>query len=164
MNNAERVHAAQCLRSALGLIDSEDKWARNAHAKLEDGSICPWWNWKAKQFSIYGAIRRCCNLTGEFTYVCSVITAMIFTDLVSWNDDPDTTYEMVINVLDSSIDYILPEEKEEIIANILVTKKMKNDWKHDKIMAQELPSPEMIYWLGYSRGTGKGVIGENNGL
>lgn len=153
---ASRTHEVQCLKFAHGLINQESKWTKGAHARLANGSTTNWWNWKATQFSLYGALRRCCNLEEDFSAIAPTMQKFIsmFGDfnLISFNDDDDISYNEIIQVIELTKQAILPELTEERIGKIWVDKAMKAGWNKDKAEAAGLSAIEYVYYLGYIKG------------
>lgn len=103
----------EILRSARKLLSDPRKWTKEAYARDEAGyDILPN-KYDAKTFCIMGAINRTCgSLVDEEPEYLRARRAVIaatnalypgFFDVFCFNDDDNTTHEMILAVLDRAI-------------------------------------------------------------
>lgn len=143
-------HYYQSLTRIHGLLSEKSNWTQLVHARLPDGKPTNWWNYKATQFSLYGAIHRCANLPIEFDNIACVIQKCIneYSDdnlnIISFNEAKD--HGDIIAVL---IMAITKTKTINQVNGVPVTKRMQISFDHDKT---SISSNEHAYYLGYTRG------------
>jgi hypothetical protein len=152
---ASLSHEVQCLKYAHGLIHDESRWTKNALARKANGKLCMWWDREATQFSLYGSLRRCCNIEADFFSVAGKVQNLIRErhglDILSFNNDENTRYDDVVAIILDTMDSIQSTDRDEQIGSLLVTAEMKRDWKKDLESAIVLDNIEHVYYLGHWR-------------
>lgn len=156
MNSISEIsHYIQCVKYAHGLINEENKWIKGVLAKKE-GEQCSWWDRKADQYSLYGALRRCCPFENDFEFVGTIVQEYISRkyqkNIVSFNDDVNTEYKEITNLLFDVINIMDQNQSILRIGKISVNPEMRYGWKHDAAEVIGIGSQELAYYIGYMRG------------
>lgn len=94
----------QFISNMRSLLDEPDKWTKHKLCTTQKGKGVPIDSPYAKCYCIMGAMQRTMS-NGNFHYSVAETffvksEKMIERGIVSWNDDPKTTHEMVIGLLD----------------------------------------------------------------
>lgn len=124
MNKITAARIKKTLTVALNLLDDPEKWTKNAGARTKHGSPIRCFSRNAACFCLSGAIIRAAWQNGyitrqqrnntpyattQFENFLADIDSYLYDfhpgygDIIHLNDDPNTTYEDIINMLKSAI-------------------------------------------------------------
>ena len=104
----KKSQIGRILKNAKQLIDSESKWTRSAYARDVNDDIIDSSDEKACSWCISGSINKSLGDMKHSKYVDEIYFLLLGTrderKLTNFNDDNDTTYADVINLLDKGIE------------------------------------------------------------